>query len=151
MNFTSALFRVMNPIVEFILNSRLHGLLSNHTMIITFVGRKSGRRYSTPVSYFQDGRWITCFTRARWWANIGDGGDVWMRIKGIEYEGYGMAVPRDQMNKAQILALHLVRAPKAGMFYGVSMDADGLPNEDQLYEYVSDKVLIIIDIERTVG
>jgi hypothetical protein len=39
-------------------------------MIITFTGKKSGKQYATPVSYFQENGSIVCFTHGHWWKNL---------------------------------------------------------------------------------
>ena len=40
--------------MKFILRSPLHGMVSKYLTLITFTGRKSGKNYTTPVSYSQD-------------------------------------------------------------------------------------------------
>jgi len=49
------IIRVMNPLIITILHSPLHSMMSKATMLITFTGRKSGKQYTTPVSYSQEG------------------------------------------------------------------------------------------------
>lgn len=36
-------FRVINPLMEALLRSPLHGLVSDSLLLVTFTGRKSGR------------------------------------------------------------------------------------------------------------
>ena len=46
----------LNATMKFILKSPLHGMLSKTILVLTFTGQKSGKIYSTPVSYSrQDG------------------------------------------------------------------------------------------------
>jgi hypothetical protein len=53
-----------NAFMKFILRTPLlHNLVSSKIMLITFKGRKSGKTYSTPVSYYQDGNSV--LARAR--------------------------------------------------------------------------------------
>jgi hypothetical protein len=47
-----------NPFVRLILRSPLHGLMSAALLLISYRGRKSGRKYSLPVQYVQDGNQI---------------------------------------------------------------------------------------------
>jgi hypothetical protein len=149
MSFASAIFRATNPIVEFLLKSPLHVLLSEHTMIITFEGRKTGRKYSTPVSYFKQNHAVYCYTRARWWKNIGEGSNVGVRIRGVEYAGYARAIPDDTQRKAQALELRLEANPKAGMYYGVSVNSDGDPNSEEILKFATDNVMIFIEIDQS--
>lgn len=43
--------QLMNCVPQLLLRSPLHGLMSNRYLLITFTGRKSGKRYTTPVAY----------------------------------------------------------------------------------------------------
>ena len=40
-----------NPIVAGILRSPLHGVMSKSVMLLTYRGRRSGRIFTTPISY----------------------------------------------------------------------------------------------------
>ncbi|MBA3948035.1 MAG: hypothetical protein H0X37_26240, partial [Herpetosiphonaceae bacterium] len=44
-------YKIVNPMMTFILYTPLHRLLSNALMLLTFRGRKSGKRYTIPVGY----------------------------------------------------------------------------------------------------
>lgn len=80
---------VYNPVVKSILCSPLHPLMSGGTMLLTFSGRKSGKRYTTPISYALDGRTITLITNRRhgWWRNLQGGAVVTARVKGQDLPG----------------------------------------------------------------
>ncbi len=116
-------------------------------MIITFKGRKTGREYSTPISYFMEHQTVYCFTRARWWKNIGEGSNVSVRIRGVKYNGYAKAIPDDVHRKAEALKMRLRANPKAGMLYGISSNSAGDPNEEELLEFATANVLIVIEID----
>ena len=45
----------LNCVMKFVLRSPLHGVVSKKIMLLTFTGRKSGKRYTIPVSYTQKG------------------------------------------------------------------------------------------------
>jgi hypothetical protein len=83
--------RTANPVVRAVLGSPLHPLLSRGLALITVTGSRTGRRYTFPVSYRQDGDRVTVNVgwpaRKRWWRNLTDGGRVEMRIRGQRYEG----------------------------------------------------------------
>ena len=44
-----------NSIMKWLIRSPLHGLVSKSMLVIGYTGRKSGRRYETPVNYVRDG------------------------------------------------------------------------------------------------
>jgi len=86
-----------NAIVERILRSPLHNPLSKRLLLITFTGRKSGRIYTTPTSYVQDGPDIVLFSERnrRWWRNLEGGAPVRVRLRGQERSGTAETVPAD--------------------------------------------------------
>ena len=57
------MFVIINPVMRFILRSPLHVIFSSGIMLITFTGRKSGRKFTTPVRYLQDGDTVTVSSR----------------------------------------------------------------------------------------
>ena len=63
----------VNAAMRFILRSPLHGMVSKTITLITFTGRKSGKTYSTPVSYSQKGSQVTIFTHGEWYKNLAAG------------------------------------------------------------------------------
>ena len=72
----AVLNRTANPVVRTMLSSPLHPLLSRGLALITVIGRRSGRRYTFPVGYRQDGDRVTVTVgapaRKRWWRNLRD-------------------------------------------------------------------------------
>jgi deazaflavin-dependent oxidoreductase (nitroreductase family) len=87
--------RTTNPVVRAILSSPLHPLLSRSLALITVTGRRSGRRYTFPVGYRQDGNRVLINVgwpeRKHWWRNLKDGGQVDMRIRGTRCKGQASA------------------------------------------------------------
>ena len=57
--------RMMNKLPLFLLRSPLHGVMSKRVLLVTFTGRKSGKAYTTPVSYMREGD-IVFFTDSPW-------------------------------------------------------------------------------------
>src|SRR5947199_8119264 len=66
--------RTANPVVRAVLSSAFHRLLSRKLALITVTGRRSGRRYTFPVSYRQDGDRVLINVgwpeRKHWWRNL---------------------------------------------------------------------------------
>ena len=60
------LYRIANPTVGAILRSPLHGVMSGSLLLLTFTGRRSGRRITTPVGYQREGDTLRLLTNARW-------------------------------------------------------------------------------------
>jgi hypothetical protein len=75
-------YAIVNPAMTFILRSPLHGLLSASLMLLVFDGRKSGKRYTIPVGYTQEGNRLTLFSHAKWARNFEGGYPVAVRLRG---------------------------------------------------------------------
>ena len=69
---SKALYTVINPGVKRILGSPLHRLMSRNAVLLEFKGRKSGKTYTTPVSYRAVNGHLHCFTEKtnKWWHNL---------------------------------------------------------------------------------
>lgn len=52
----------LNPPIIVILRSPLHTIMNKAIMLITFDGRKCGKRYTMPVSYAREGKTVYVFT-----------------------------------------------------------------------------------------
>jgi hypothetical protein len=87
-----AVLRAWNPAMRVLLGSPVHWPLSRWFAVLSWTGRKTGQRYSTPVSYVREGStaWIT--TGDRWWHNLAGGAPVAIRLRGRWHEGHGVAV-----------------------------------------------------------
>jgi deazaflavin-dependent oxidoreductase (nitroreductase family) len=87
--------RTVNPLIKGVLRSPLHGLVSRRLALVTVTGRRSGRSYTFPVSYTQDGETVKITVgwpqRKRWWRNLRDGGPVTIRLRGKERTGRAQA------------------------------------------------------------
>ncbi|MCV7074985.1 hypothetical protein [Mycobacterium szulgai] len=72
----SALLRVINPALGFLLGTPLAGPMRKQLMVLKFTGRKSGREFSIPLSaHVIDGD-LYALTGAVWKANFRGGGDA---------------------------------------------------------------------------
>jgi hypothetical protein len=85
-----------NRVVRLLLRSPLHPLVSGRLALITVTGRRSGREYTFPVEYEQDGELVTVTVgwpeRKRWWRNLrGAGAQVRLRLRGTERTGHAEA------------------------------------------------------------
>jgi deazaflavin-dependent oxidoreductase (nitroreductase family) len=135
---------VMNGIMKFILRSPLHGMVSDTIMIITFTGRKSGKTYSTPVTYIQQGSTITCFTRAPWWKNFKEEPQVKLRVRGEVL--YGTATPVTDAGKVADGAREFIEQKGLENIerIGVMIDTDRAPTQQELINAVEGRVMIRI-------
>jgi deazaflavin-dependent oxidoreductase (nitroreductase family) len=128
--------------MKFILRSPLHGMVSKTVLLITFTGRKSGKVYTTPVDYSQDGDLVTIFTHANWWKNLQNDAPVTLRIRGRELQGLAEPVAEDKSAIATGLTAHLRKVPSDAQYYGVTFDAQGNPGAEEVEKAVQTVVMI---------
>lgn len=123
------IYKAINPVVKTILKSPIHRVLSNNTLLLSFVGRKSGSPYEIPISYARDGDQFLCFTAKenQWWRNLkgdvvtqllvaGDRIDVTNRLDEAQY--------KDMVDD---LTLFLTQVPRDAKPAGVRLDKSGVP------------------------
>lgn len=118
---------ILNKTMKFVLRSPLHSMVSSYLTLITFTGRKSGKHYTTPVSYYQQEDTIFIFTHASWWKNLRRGAPVTIRLRGRDHQGMADAIAEDKEAIAVQLAAHLKQSPFDAKFYNVTFDEHGDP------------------------
>jgi deazaflavin-dependent oxidoreductase (nitroreductase family) len=134
----------VNNAMKFVLRSPVHSMVSKTILLITFSGRKSGKSYTTPVSYSQNDGQVYIFTHADWWKNLRSEAPVRLRIRGREFQGVAEAVAEDKGAVAAGLAVHLRKAPGDASFYGVTFDDHKNPNAEEVEKAAQTVVMIRI-------
>lgn len=117
-----------NKLMRALLRSPLHRIASRSVMLISFTGRKSGKTYTTPISYKLEGDQVTAFTHAKWSRNLADGAPVLLNIKRKVSQGWADVVFEDKDLIAENLWNFLRTVRSDARFYDVSFDDDGEPN-----------------------
>ena len=144
MSSTPLIFNILNPVMEVMLKSPVHKVVSDGILIITFKGIKSGKEYSTPISYFMENGTAYCFTHAQWWKNLAQGAEVKVRLKGEDYKGYALAEAEDMAQKTKAMRTMVIAKPQEAGFYNVTFDPDGGPVEEEVIKAAEEAVLIRI-------
>ena len=87
--------RVVNPPIRAVLRSPAHRLLSNQLMLLTVTGRRTGRTFTFPVGYREDGDRLRVHVASpeqkRWWRNLSDGAPVAVELRRVKRTGFGLA------------------------------------------------------------
>ena len=86
---SEAFLKVFNPILRFLLRSRLAPLVRGFALI-SFRGRRTGRPYEVVVTWHELDGQIYVVTPARWRANFAGGAPLRMRHSGVEVPGQGV-------------------------------------------------------------
>ena len=84
-----------NPLVTWLLHSPLRRIMDTGTLLLTYTGRKSGRLFTFPISYAQNGNRLRLITRQQktWWKNLGAGAPVGLWLRGEKRAGQAVVVP----------------------------------------------------------
>jgi hypothetical protein len=119
------LLRAINPLVRPLLRSPLHGIVSGRLLLLSYVGRTSGRPYTIPIGYVPWGEdEILSFSSRRWWVNLREGEPVTMVIRGRRRTARP-AVEESLEGRAELLEeLVRRRGPRAArrLFLGLPTD-----------------------------
>ena len=109
--------------------------LSRRLMVVTHVGRRTGRTYRQPVSYVRDGETLLTPGGGRWTRNLNDDEPVELRVAGRRVTARPERV-RDPDEVAGLLGKMLAANPRLASFVPF-VAADGSIDRDQLLSAVS--------------
>lgn len=137
----------VNSIVRALLRSPLHRLLSSNTLLLTVTGRKTGKHYTIPISYIQDGDVLTCYTASAWANNLRGGAPVTVVLRGKERSGYAEVVADDRASIAAALANVFRRVRRDARYSGVRLDRTGQPNHADVARAAQFLVIVRIRLQ----
>jgi deazaflavin-dependent oxidoreductase (nitroreductase family) len=137
-----------NALMSWLLRSPLHGMLSKGIILITVTGRKSGRKYTTPVNFVREGKmlWVTSLRQRTWWRNLMGGAPVSVLLAGRELKGRGEALT-DEKAVRESLRTYLQKYPQYAKYFGVKFDPAGQPDPNDLARTAQERLMIRIDLE----
>lgn len=117
-----------NPIIKGLLNSPLHFFASKNMLLITYTGRKSGKTYTLPINYIQDGDtlYATSWKERSWWRNLRSGQTVTLKIQGKEMTA-SPKVEETNEGVAEFLSTSFRIAPNMARYFKVRLDPQGNP------------------------
>jgi len=119
-------------------------MISKSILLITFTGRKSGKTYTTPVSYSQNDGQVTIFTHADWWKNLRGGAAVKLLIRGQELQGQAEPIAEDKQAVAAGLIEHLRKVPSDARYYDVTFDEHKNPRAEEVEKAVQTVVMVCV-------
>ena len=90
LNLWQQFVRLQNPFMKWLLDSPLHFVVSKWYMVLHVTGRKTGKIYSVPVQYHQQGNVLMVVTSCdyQWWRNLIGGAEVAVKLHGKSVTGY---------------------------------------------------------------
>jgi deazaflavin-dependent oxidoreductase (nitroreductase family) len=118
--------RVAMQFQAFLLRHNLLGGFGKELMVITTTGRKSGKRFSTPIGYLQDGETILALSiggASNWFRNVVQNHQAMLEVKGRFIQVHGVPVI-DPAERQQIFELYRrERARSFKLLFGVPVNA----------------------------
>ena len=135
-----------NTFISWVLRSPFHGLLSNGTMLITVTGRKTGKKYTTPVGYYQqDGYlWILTSRDRQWWRNVKNGAEVSLLLKKKPVQGFAEAELEAQAVEARMFE-YIKHVPMAAKPLGIRME-NNTANAEDIARTARDRLFVKIKV-----
>lgn len=126
----------------------LQRLVGKSTALLTFTGRKSGRRITTPVSYLRTGdRVLTTGHRTRqWWRNLEPNPGVSIRLAGKNRAGVA-SVLTDPDNAIEDFVTYLEAQPIVAKLSNVPIDDHGQADRAAAREALEYTVVVSIKLE----
>jgi hypothetical protein len=143
------LVRIVNPVLKAVLRSPLHGFVSEHLLLLTVTGRKTGTEYTFPVAYERDGRTVYVTSHGtNWWKNLrGDGQRVTVRVQGERVRGHA-TVEEDNPAVAEHVRDYLRRnGTNAARRVGLDVPGNGVPSRETLEAAVDHVVAVTIELD----
>ncbi|MEZ4861624.1 MAG: nitroreductase family deazaflavin-dependent oxidoreductase [Caldilineaceae bacterium] len=141
-----------NPVMKFILRSPWHSMASNEVMLITVTGRKSGKRYTTPVNYIQDEDLLAVLSHSHrtWWRNLRGGAPVMVVLRGKTEKAtaYAYDTPDEVVER---FYEHLQAAPKYAEIFNVELDEEGQPILASAAAAAAGKVMVDVWLDEWEG
>ena len=139
------LTNVFNPLMIRLLRSPLHKIASKNTLLITFAGNKSGKKYTTPVNYVIDGKviFITSLRSRTWWKNLRGGAKIKVHMQGKDLETNGEVFEDNEKVKEQLMR-YLQNVPQYARYFKVNLDHNGHPNPEDVAQTARDRIMILL-------
>jgi deazaflavin-dependent oxidoreductase (nitroreductase family) len=144
MKLPEPLFAIINPTMALFLRSPIHWLWSGSLMLITFTGRKSGKKFTTPVRYIENDETIRCFTSSenQWWRNVRGGAEVELCVRGKASRYAARAVDNDPEEVKRWLVYYLELFPQDAAYHDIKINKDKSLVEEDL-DRASHKAVVI--------
>ena len=84
-----------NRIATTILRSPWHRMRSDRLLLLTFTGRKSGKEFTTPLRYTQEGEILQLIVVYPWWRNLLGEATVHVLLRGQMRTGIAEVLPEE--------------------------------------------------------
>lgn len=125
-------FVVVNALMRAVLGSRLPDPTRGRIALLSFTGRKTGRRYRTPVGVHDlDGTLVT-LTSSGWRKNFRGGAPVTLRRGGTDPLTANLTEDPEQVADTYVALIGRFGHDKAARRLGIRINVDRAPTHDEL-------------------
>ena len=142
-----AFHKISNPVVRLVLNSPLHSTLDGRLILITYTGKKSGRKHTLPVQYAESHNELIVVAgyhqHKKWWRNLLQQQIVSVRYRGRWFEGSAKAFDGDVEVIAPLLPDYLKRFPASARIRGLALDSNGAIGNPEKLDGEAKKVVMV--------
>jgi deazaflavin-dependent oxidoreductase (nitroreductase family) len=120
-------------------------------MLLTFTGRRSGRRFTIPLGYQRDGDVLTVMVsyagRKQWWKNYREPGPVELRLRGRTRSATARVVPTDTPEFRHQTERTLRRMPWMAGQFGIEYRKGDTLSEDQFARLAANIACVQITLD----
>ncbi len=134
----TTLERVMGTLMglpKFILRLPFQTPMSRRLILLSYMGRKTGKPYTIPVSYVEQGDALLIPGGGTWKANLENRRAVHIRFRGKELSAIPEII-RDPDEVEELVSFMMAANPAVSRFIGVPKRPDGHPDREKLEQAV---------------
>ena len=135
----------LNPLIRWLLRSRLHFLMSGELLVLEYRGRKTGNTYAIPLAYVTHAGQPHCMTRlgTSWLTSVVEAPSVTIWLRGKRLSATAERIPSASPDARPAFAAFLSANPgTARMLYRVRVDSRRQPDANDLEREIHNSVVI---------
>ena len=142
------LVRLANPVMRRLLASPLHALASSQLLLLHFIGRRTGRRYTVPTGYHDLDGVLSVLTNSGWRVNFRGGADIQVTLQGRRRPARATLVEDpDTVAAAYQGVIDRLGWQAAQRRLGIRINVGRPPTRDELVEAVGESGLSIVRLD----
>ena len=135
-----------NDFMAWVLRSPFHGMLSGGMLLITVTGRRTGKKYTTPVGYYEEGGflWVITSRDRTWWRNLEGGAEVDLLLKRKPVK----ASAEPELGETAVeerMPEYIRHVPQAAKPLGIRVE-NGIPDPDDIARTARDRLFVRIKL-----
>jgi hypothetical protein len=150
MRIENFFYAALNPLVQALLRSPIHGIASANLCVFHYTGRRSGRRFTTPLSFMREDSMVRLLSshNTRWWNNFLDGPvDVEIEIERKTYRAKAQTLVEDSPEYREGIRTFLSAVPRDARVYGIKLDGNRRPREQDIENAVGHVVVVEVRLD----